>query len=221
MNLSRTIRQSVGMAAAALTLVSWGKAKAGEQSLHVDEKRGANTFTAVFDAPLGERITATSSAVGCDLGFNAAANSGAGKCKVALESVMVDNNPTKTEHFQQWATNKKTTAKECVLEASFQGVKLEGPLAEGKPVNFSGDVPFTVCGRAREDGKKEHVTGTAVLLPSKEIRIRAHVDDFDREQYHIGPKWTEGWAAKIQFLAPVVAPKGALDLNFFAEPSGK
>jgi hypothetical protein len=208
------------LAAAAFAFTSLPLAALAEGAAYeVNADRGANVFTAIFDAPLGERINATSSAVGCDLTFDEAKGTASGTCKVPLTSVMVDNNETKTEHFQQWATNKKTDAKKCELEAKFTDVKLAGALAEGQPTKFEADVPFTVCGRAREDGKPEHLTGNVILLPggSKGLRVRAHVEDFDREQYHVGPKWTDGWAAKIQFLAPVVAPKGALDLNLFAD----
>ncbi len=41
------------------------------QTLRVDGKAGNNTLNGVFDAPLGERITATSSAVTCDIQVDA------------------------------------------------------------------------------------------------------------------------------------------------------
>ena len=32
----------------------------------------------------------------------------------------------------------------------------------------------------------------------------------------IGPKWTAGWLARVQQLAPVVATEGTIDVNLFA-----
>jgi hypothetical protein len=217
----RHLRHLAAAAVAASSLPA--VALAGGVPYEVSHDRGANTFSAIFDAPLGERINASSSSVGCELTFDEAAHTASGTCKVPLEKVMVDNNETKTEHFQQWATNKKSDPKKCELEARFTNVALAGPLVEGQPVNFTADVPFTICGKGREDGKPEHLTGNVILLSAKDknLRVRAHIDDFDREQYHVGPKWTDGWAAKIQFLAPVVAPKGSIDLNLFADPKGK
>ena len=69
---------------------------------------GNNTFTAVFDAVIGERITAISSAVGCTLTVDEEKLEGKGSCSVALTSILVDGDETKTEHFQQWATNKSS-----------------------------------------------------------------------------------------------------------------
>ncbi len=177
-------------------------------ALHVDADAGNNKFDATFDAPLGERIMAVSSAVGCDLTLeNGVAN---GTCSVPLSSITVDSEPTKTEHFQQWATNKKSDPKDCKLEAQVKDLKVE----IGKP--FAGDVPFTVCGRARSDGKPEKLTGTSMTLPDGRIRIRARVERFDREKYRIGPKFTEGWLSRVQQLAPVVAAVGSIDISVFA-----
>jgi hypothetical protein len=67
------------------------------------------------------------------------------------------------------------------------------------------------------------VTGTALLFPAgtygekKTIRIRATVADFDRDAYRIGPKYTDGWLARVQSLAAVVAEKGAVELSLFAK----
>src|SRR5947199_2595510 len=90
-------------------------ASAGE-SLKVDPSAGNNTFTAVFDAQVGERITAVSSAVGCDLQYDPKAQTITGSCSVPLTSIRVDNDDTNSEHFQQWATNKKSEPSECKLE---------------------------------------------------------------------------------------------------------
>jgi len=67
-------------------------------ALHVDPDAGNNKFSATFDAPLGERIEAVSSAVNCDLSYDDKAGTASGNCSVPLTSIMVDNEPTKTEH---------------------------------------------------------------------------------------------------------------------------
>jgi len=193
------------------------------ESFSVNPDVGNSNFMAVFDATLGERINAVSSEVSCNVTYDDKANTFSGTCSVPLASIKVDNNETKSEHFQQWATNKKTPAKACKLEAKFEGVKLDGPLVAEKPVNFAGDVPFTVCGRAREDGGKEKVTGAVVLFPAgsygsaKTLKVRAKVEKFSREKYHIGPKWTDGWLSRVQTLASVVADEGSVDLSLFAK----
>jgi hypothetical protein len=188
----------------------------------VNPDAGNNTFTAVFDAVVGERITAQSSAVGCALTYDAAAGLARGSCTVPLASVMVDNEPTKSEHFRDWATNKKSDPATCAFEVKLDDVKV-GPLRAEQPVPFEADLPFTVCGRARADGGKEHVTGTVILLPpgaygeKETLRIRARLAGFDRESYRIAPKFTEGWLARVQSLAKVVAVKGDIDVNVFAK----
>lgn len=188
------------------------------QKLAVNAEAGNNTFSAVFDAKVGERINAVSSAVGCALTYDEGTTSAAGTCSVPLKSIMVDNEPTKTEHFQQWSTNKKGTVDECRFEAKLGALKLQAPLSE-KPVKFSGDATFTVCGRARTDGGKEKITGEAMLMPggSTSVKIRAQVKGFNRDAYKIGPKYTEGWAARVQQLAPVVAETGTIDFSIFAK----
>ena len=180
-------------------------------ALHVDPDAGNNKFNATFDAPLGERINAVSSAVGCDLTYDAGLASGT--CSAPLTSIEVDSEPTKTEHFQQWATNKKSDPKDCRIEAKFAGLKVE----LGKP--FSGPVTFTVCGRQRSDGQPEKLSGNATMLPDGRMRIRARVDGFNRERYRIGPKFTEGWLSRVQQLAPVVAANGSIDISIFAKPA--
>lgn len=185
-------------------------------SLKVDANAGNCKFDATFDAPLGEKIMATSSAVGCDLTLDN--GSAAGACSVPLTSVTVDSEPTKTEHFQQWATNKKVDAKKCALEARFDGLKLDGPISAA-PVKFSGEAAFKVCGKARTDGGKEKLEGTAVQLPNGAVRIRAKVEKFSRDKYKIGPKYTDGWLSRVQQLAPVVADEGSIDISVFAMPA--
>ena len=49
------------------------------------------------------------------------------------------------------------------------------------------------------------------------LRIRAKIKGFNREAYHIGPKWTGGWLAKVQQLANVVSAEGDIDINMFAK----
>lgn len=209
-----------------------GPLKAGP--LSVNPEAGRNNFTAVFDSQVGERITAQSSAVACDVTFDDKANTFSGKCSVPLTSITVDNDSTKAEHFQQWSTNKKTKPKDCKFEATFSDVKVAPAFNANEPSHFSADVPFTICGRARTDGGKEHVEGTASLQPvakaadgatkvadasaaePQTVRLRATVDGFSREKYQIGPAFTDGWLARVQQLANVVADKGTINLSLFA-----
>ncbi len=66
------------------------------------------------------------------------------------------------------------------------------------------------------------MTGSATLFPPgtygarKTIRIRARVEGFDREAYRVGPQFTEGWLARVQSLARVVAAKGDVEVSLFA-----
>ena len=101
------------------------------------------------------------------------------------------------------------------------------------------DRGFTLCGRRRDDQGPEKIRGTILYLPAKEydaaatprsparphevprtIRIRAKIESFDRERYRIGPKWTAGWLARVQQLAPVVATEGTIEVNLFAMEAG-
>jgi hypothetical protein len=209
------------MTRAAALLALLLAAPAGAEDFAVDPEAGNNTLSAVFDAALGERINAVSSAVGCEIRYDDRAGTASGRCSVPLESIRVDNDDTKSDHFRQWATNKKSEPRDCRLEAVFSGVKV-GPLAPEKPVPFRAEVPFQVCGRGPADGRRETLSGTAVLFPPgsygerKTIRIRATVAGFDRDAYRIGPRWTEGWLARVQSLAKVVAETGTVDLSLFA-----
>ena len=206
--------------AAVLALTAPAAAHAGDFEVNPDA--GNNSFAAVFDAKLGERINAVSSAVGCQVSYDEKTGLASGKCSVPVESIRVDNDDTKSDHFRQWATNKKSDPARCRIEAAFSGVKV-GTLVAGTPVPFAAEVPFTVCGRGRTDGAREKVTGTALLFPpgaygeKATIRIRATVADFDRDAYRIGPKYTDGWLARVQALATVVADKGTVDLSLFAK----
>ncbi len=206
-------------AIAALTLALPGAALA--EPLAVNPDAGNSSFSAVFDAALGERINAVSSAVGCEIAYDEKTGNAAGRCSVPLASIRVDNDDTKSDHFRQWATNKTSDPTACTLEAVFSGVKV-GPLVPEKPVPFTAEIPFTVCGRGHAGGGKEKLSGTAVLFPPgaygdrKTIRIRATIAGFDRDAYRIGPKYTEGWLARVQSLAKVVAEKGDVELSLFA-----
>jgi hypothetical protein len=207
--------------AAALALLLAVPVAAAPEELAVSAAAGNNGFSAVFDAALGERINAVSSAVACDVTFDEKAGLASGRCSVPLTSIKVDADDTKSGHFQQWATNKKSAPEDCKLEAAFSGVRIDGLAAE-KAVPFSAEIPFTVCGRGRADGGREPVRGTAVLFPpgsygeKKTIRIRATITGFDRDAYQIGPQYTEGWLARVQSLAKVVAQKGTVELSLFA-----
>jgi hypothetical protein len=206
--------------AAVLALVAPDVALAREFEVNPDA--GNNTLSAVFDAKLGERINAVSSAVGCQLTYDEGTGLASGKCSVPIESIRVDNDDTKSDHFRQWVTNKRSDPAQCRIEAVFSGVKV-GTLAAGSPAPFTAEIPFTVCGRGRTGGAKERVTGAALLFPpgtygeKATIRIRATVPEFDRDAYRIGPKYTDGWLARVQALATVVAEKGAVELSLFAK----
>jgi hypothetical protein len=209
----------------ALVLATFATSASAAERLRVDPDVGNSTLSAVFDAALGERIVAQSSSVSCDVTWDEKAGTASGACSVPLTGLVVDNEPTKTGHFREWTTNRRSDPAACRLEARFQGVKL-GALAAEKPVPFAADVPFTVCGRGPTDGRRERLAGTVVLLPAgtygdaKTLRVRATVEAFDREAYRIGPGFTDGWLAKVQSLAKVVAKDGRIDLNLFAVSQG-
>lgn len=184
---------------------------------------GNNKFSAVFEAPLGEIITAVSARVACEFTLDDKTLTGSGKCSVPLTSIVVDNEPTKTEHFREWSTNKKSAPDKCSFEAAVTRFKLAGPLGPQRPVGLEGEAVFTLCGRPREDKGAEKLTGQAIFFPagaygeSPTIRVRARIAGFNREKYGISPKNTEGWLARVQQLAPVVAAEGTIDLNLFAK----
>jgi hypothetical protein len=211
-------RSPAALAVLCLSLHSAARA----EEFEVNPEAGNNTFSAVFDAKLGERINAVSSAVACQFDYDEAAGTASGKCSVPLLSIRVDNDDTKSEHFREWTTNKKVEPGACRIEAAFAGVHV-GKLAAMTPASFTAEVPFTVCGRARSNGAKEKVTGVALLFPpgaygeKKTIRIRATLSGFDRDAYRIGPKYTDGWLARVQALAPVVAETGTIELSLFAK----
>lgn len=218
----------MGIALAAAVVVYSHAALAENATFTVDPEAGNNTFSAVFDAAVGERIMAVTSGVGCTIIADERKLEGHAKCAVPLKMIRVDNDDTKTEHFQQWATNKKLSPEKCTFALDVPNVKLPPPFEEKKPMNFTTEGTFTICGRKRDDGGVEHITGTIISLPpgaygeAQTLRIRAHIEHFDRERYGVSPKNTAGWLARVQQLANVVATEGTIDVNLFAtSPDGK
>jgi len=131
----------------------------GETRFAVDPEAGNNTFSAVFDAAIGERITAVSSASGATLRVDEAQLSGQASCAVPLSSIRVDNDDTKSDHFRQWATNKKVDPRKCTFKLEVPHLKLEGPVEAMKPVPFEAEGTFTICGRPRDDKGPEKISG--------------------------------------------------------------
>src|SRR5215470_19585635 len=133
---------------AALALTLWALAApalAAETKFTSDPEAGNNTLSAVFDAAIGERITAVSSAVGCTLSVDEAKLQGKTTCSVPLTSIRVDNDDTKSDHFRQWATNKKVDPKKCVFKLEVPALKVTGPVEAMKPVPFATEGKFTIC----------------------------------------------------------------------------
>jgi hypothetical protein len=205
-------------ALAAVLLIAAAGSAHGDTVLTVDPDAGNNTFSAVFDAALGERITAVSAAVGCTLHVDEAARTGRATCSVPLTAIRVDNDDTKTEHFRQWATNGKGDARQCAIELSVDRVSVADPVEPMTPAPFSTEGTLTICGRRRDDRGAEKIGGTLTLLSRdvRTVRIRARIEGFDRERYRVGPKWTPGWLARVQELAPVVAADGTIEVTLFA-----
>jgi len=133
----------------------------------------------------------------------------------------------KSDHFRQWATNKKVDPKKCVFKLEVPGLKLDTAVEAMKPVPFGTEGTFTICGRPRDDKEAEKISGTIIYLPAgsykdvRTLRIRGKIEGFNRERYQIGPKWTDGWLARVQQLAPVVATDGTIEVNLFATEPGK
>jgi hypothetical protein len=205
------------LAAIALLLAAASVAL-GETVFTVDPEAGNNTFSAVFDAALGERITAVSAGVGCTLHVDEAARTGRATCSVPLTAIRVDNDDTKSEHFRQWATNGKGDARQCTIELTVYRVAIADPVEPMTAVPFSTEGTLTICGRRRDDRGGEKIGGTLTLLSRdvRTLRIRARIEAFDRDRYHVGPKWTPGWLARVQELAPVVATDGTIEVTLFA-----
>ncbi|MCI0344599.1 MAG: hypothetical protein L0221_04020 [Chloroflexi bacterium] len=217
-----------GMAVAALVaaLGTRGHVRAAT-TFTVDPAVGNKTFTAVFDAAIGERITAVSSAVSATLTVDEETLEGSATCSVPLTSIRVDNDDTKSEHFGEWATNKKSAPATCTFDLAVPRVQLPAPIEPKQPVALETEGIFTLCGRTRDDGGPERIRGTILYLPAgtygskRTLRIRAHIEAFDRERYGVSPKNTAGWLARVQQLADVVATKGTIEVNVFAtSPDG-
>lgn len=217
----------ISLAIATTVVTSSYPVLADTSTFTVDPEAGNNAFSAVFDAAIGERIMAVSSGIGCTVTVDEEKLEGHAKCSVPLKAIRVDNDDTKTEHFQQWATNKKIDPEKCTFDLDVPSVKLPPPLAEQKPIAFTTEGTFSLCGRKRDDGGAERITGTVIYLPAgtygkaRTLRIRAHLEHFDRERYGVSPKNTAGWLARVQQLANVVATEGTIDVNIFAtNPDG-
>jgi len=212
----------VALAVVTTAVILYQPGLAEETTFTVNPGVGNNTFTAVFDALIGERITAISSAVGCTVIVDEEKLEGRATCSVPLGSIRVDNDETKTGHFQQWATNKKSDPAQCTFDLEIMPFKLSPPIEAKKPTAFTTEGTFTICGRKREDGGLERITGTVIYLPpgtygkARTLRIRVRIEHFDREQYGVSPKNTAGWLARVQQLADVVATEGTVDVNLFA-----
>jgi hypothetical protein len=210
-----------------LVLVLVASAAWAGTAFKVDPDAGNNTFSAVFDAAIGERITAVSSEVGCTLRVDERRLTGDATCSVPLTAIRVDNDDVKSEHFRQWATNRQVEPAKCAFELEVSGLALSGPVEPMRPVPFETEGTFTVCGRRRDDGGKERISGTIVYLPAgsykdvRTLRVRAKIEGFDRERYQVGPRWTAGWLARVQELAPVVATDGTIEVNVFATEPGR
>src|SRR6058998_4275766 len=151
---------------AVLTLVC-SSATLADTKFAVDPEAGNNTFTAVFDAAIGERITAVSSAVACTLTVDEAKLEGKASCSVPLTSIRVDNDDVKSEHFRQWATNKRVDPRKCVFALEVPAVKLAEPVEPMKPVEFETEGRFTICGRQRDDKGAEKMRVTILYLPAE------------------------------------------------------
>lgn len=204
-----------------------GTVALGGTTFAVDPDAGSNTLSAIFDAAIGERITAVSSQVACTLRVDERKLTGDATCSVPLAALRVDNDDTKSEHFRQWATNRNVDPEKCELRLEVPRLVLGAPVEPMRPVPFETEGTFTICGRSRDDHGKERISGTIVYLPAgsykdvRTLRVRAKVEGFNRERYQVGPKWTAGWLARVQELAPVVATDGTIEVNLFATEPGR
>jgi hypothetical protein len=188
----------------------------------VDVDARGNAMTAVFDSAVGERITAVSPRIACTLTVDEAALTGSAHCSVPLTSIAVDNTPQKSEHFQQWATNKKSDPEACTIDLTLPAVRVPGPVTPDRPIQLTTEGTFTICGRPRDDHGAEPVAVTLTYIPEygddkvHALRIRAHVEHFDRERYGVSPRATAGWLARVEQLSDVVATEGVIDVSILA-----
>ena len=191
----------------------------------VEAGSGNSNMTAVFDAPLGERITAISSQLTCSIEVADDKQTISGKCSIPLTTIMVDNEDVKTAHFQLWATNRKGKPESCKLELDFGSVKLDSKVRARTPTEFSFNGRFKVCGRSHSQGVSERISGQIILFPEgtyregspELLRVRARIRDFSRNAYQVGPEWTGGLLAKVQALASAVSKVGDIDISLFAK----
>lgn len=211
-----------------LAVVLFGGSATAATTFTVNPDAGNNAFTAVFDSAVGERITAVSSAVGCTLTVDEQGFEGRATCSVPLISIRVDNDDTKSDHFREWATNKKSEPASCTFDLTVARVTLPATMKEKTPTPYTTEGTFSLCGRQRDDGRPERITGTVTYLPpgsygeARTLRIRARIESFNRERYGVSPKNTSGWLARVQELAPVVAPDGTIEVSIFAtSPAGE
>ena len=211
-----------GVAAIGLTLSA---ATVTAKTYSVEPGAGNSNMTAVFDAPLGERITAISSQLSCSIEVGDDHQSVSATCAIPLTSVMVDNEDVKTAHFQLWATNRKMKPELCKLELDFGTMKLDSKLKPREPVSFSFNGRVKVCGRTHTQGVSERISGQIILFPEgtyregepELLRIRARIRDFSRNAYQVGPEWTGGLLAKVQALSSAVSKVGDIDVSLFAK----
>src|SRR5262245_8453134 len=147
-------------------VLSGSTAALGETKFTVDPEAGNNTFRAVFDAAIGERITAVTSEVGCNLRVHERKLTGQATCSVPLTSIRVDNDDTKSEAFRQWATNQKVVPERCAVALEVPDLKLDAPVEPMKPVPVEAEGAVTICGRPRDDKGTEKISGAVVYLPA-------------------------------------------------------
>src|SRR5262249_54529416 len=147
-------------------VLSGPPAALGDTQFSVDPEAGNNTFSAVFDAAIGERITAVSSAVECTLRVDEEKLAGPAPGSAPPGPTRVDNDDTKSDHFGQWATNKRVDPRKCRSGLDVPGLKRDGPVQAMKPVPFETDGTFTICGRPRDDKGPERISGTIIYLPA-------------------------------------------------------
>lgn len=213
------------LAALLALIVLLHPATAFAESFAVDPEAGNSTMQAVFDAPLGERINAVSSAVACDLDLKKDSGGyglASGACRIPLVTINVDSDATKTEHFRDWATNRESEWKTCNFELKIKDTRTTKPVSEMQQIPFKGKGKFTLCGKEHEKNKEEEIEGFVVFLPAgtrnpaPTVKIRATIHHFSRDAYKIGPEWTQGWLARVQKLADVVAHEGDIEVNIFA-----
>jgi hypothetical protein len=98
-----------GVAAATLVAaLSTGGQVHATPTFTVDPDVGNNTFTAVFDAAIGERITAVSSALGCTLDVDEEKLEGSARCSVPLSSIRIPSTVPGSTSARRRAGSRRT-----------------------------------------------------------------------------------------------------------------